>query len=104
MAIDAGLAALLVLEQQVGHPGIGRDDEDAVVEVGARASRDQHIVEQGSGRGHGGAAGLLGAVTPVHSCTASESGPRATVRGSGSPRWARNQGRGMAPPKGASQV
>src|SRR5690606_16725089 len=95
-------AALLVLEQQVGHPGIGGDDEDAVIKVAARTPRDQHIVEQGRGRGHRGAADLLDAMMPPHAGTASTSGPDATVSGSGSPRWARNQGRGLSTPNGFS--
>src|SRR3546814_7488505 len=45
-AIDARRAALLILEQQVGHPAIGRDDEDAVVQVGARSPPDQPIDRQ----------------------------------------------------------
>src|SRR3546814_5530868 len=52
MPIDARFATLLVFEQQVGHPGIGRDDEDAVVKIAARTPRDQDIVEQGGGGGH----------------------------------------------------
>src|SRR3546814_17785692 len=83
MPIDARFAALLVFEQQVGHPGIGRDDEDAVVKIAARTPRDQDIVEQGGGGGHRGAADLFDAVGSGHaaaSCGAS--GPRPTVRGS----------------------
>ena len=99
-AIDAGRAAFLVLEQQVGHPAIGRHDEDAVIKVGAGAAGDQHIVEQGRGRGHRGAADLLDAMVPGHAATAPASGPRATASGSGSPRWARNHGRGFSTPNG----
>src|SRR3546814_11360402 len=101
MPIDARFAALLVFEQQVGHPGIGRDDEDAVVKIAARTPRDQDIVEQGGGGGHRGAADLFDAVGSGHaaaSCGAS--GPRTTVSGSGWPRWARNQGRGLTTPNG----
>src|SRR3546814_13580505 len=100
MPIDARFAALLVFEQQVGHPGIGRDDEDAVVKIAARTPRDQDIVEQGGGGGHRGAAALFDAVGSGHaaaSCGAS--GPRTTVSGSGWPRGATNQGRGWTTPR-----
>lgn len=30
--VDAGLAGLLVFQQQVGHAAVGRDDEDALVQ------------------------------------------------------------------------
>ncbi len=100
-AIDAGHAALLVLEQQVGHPAIGRDHKNAIVEIGTRPPRDQHIVEQGRGCGHRSAADFFDAM-PGHAATVSASGPRSIVSGSGSPRWARNQGRGLSTPNGIS--
>src|SRR5690606_7587807 len=38
--IDARLAALLMLQQQVGHAGVGRDDENPAIQVFPRPSCD----------------------------------------------------------------
>ena len=44
--IDARLAGLLVLKQTIGHAGIGRHDEDAVVQRSVATVADQDRVEQ----------------------------------------------------------
>ena len=101
--IDAGLARFLMLQQQVGHAGIGRHDEDAVIEVRALASRDQDIVEQGRSGGHGGAADLFHAMLAAHASASSIRGPVTGAIGCGSPRAAMNSGRGLSTPNGAAR-
>src|SRR3546814_2335620 len=59
--VDAGLAGLLVLQQQVGHAAVGRHHEHAVIEVAAGALADDDIVHHGLDRRHRGAADLVDA-------------------------------------------
>ena len=48
--IDAGLAGLLVLQQQVGDAAKGRDHEDPTVKVRARAVPDHRVSRSSSTR------------------------------------------------------
>ena len=48
----AGASGFLVLKQQVGHSGIGRNDKHAVVEFPAVTVSDQHIGDNGLGVGN----------------------------------------------------
>jgi len=57
--IDAGLAGLLVFQQQVGHAAVGRDDEDALIECIAFATADKDVVQQFFEAAHGCAADLF---------------------------------------------
>src|SRR5690606_1471754 len=100
MGVDARLARLLVLEQQVGHPGVSRDDEDPLVEVVAASPGYQHVVEQGRGGGHRSAADLLYAVLP-HQAAALSISPRCGEMGRTS-RAAMNSGRGLSALNGFS--
>src|SRR5690606_10249919 len=43
--VDAGLAALLVLQQQVGHAAVGGDHEDAVVQVAVASLTNENGVQ-----------------------------------------------------------
>src|SRR5690606_40113338 len=101
MGVDARLARILVFEQQVGHPGVGRDHEYPLVEVVAASAGYQHVVEQGRGCGHRGAADLLYAVLP-HQAAALSISPRWGEMGRTS-RAAMNSGRGLSAPNGLSR-
>ncbi len=69
--VDAGLAGLLVLQQQVGHAAVGRDDEDALVQRCAFPAADEDIVENFLEAAHRRAADLFHG---MHLFIASESG------------------------------
>src|SRR5690606_6236659 len=98
--IDARLAGLLVLEQQIGHAGVSRNDEDPLIEVVPAAPPDQDVVEQGRGGGHRCAADLLHAVPAHHAATFSRSPAWGSIaRGS---RSAMNAGRGFSAPNGCT--
>ena len=53
---DARLGSLLVLEQQVGDPAVGGDDEDAVVKLRTTAVADEDVFHQLAEAGHAGSA------------------------------------------------
>nr|AAM14704.1 unknown [Pseudomonas mendocina] len=57
--VDAGLAGLLVLQQQVGHAAVGRDDEDTLVQRCAFPAADEDIVENFLEAAHRRAADLV---------------------------------------------
>src|SRR5690606_7444545 len=100
--VDARLTGLLVVQQAVGHPGVGRDDEDAPIEGRTFTRPDQDVLQHRLGVADRGAADLLDGVRAHHAALGSTSGPRAAFSGSTAPRVATKGGRGARPPNGST--
>src|SRR5690606_29972791 len=67
--VDAGLAALLVLQQQVGHATVGGDHEDAVVQITVASITNENGVQYLIEAAHRSAANFLYCMHNPGSCS-----------------------------------